>query len=155
MKFIGLFLAVVTSVISWSQTTVYLGDQKIPAKKIFEIKNGEAKKISLGAFPETIFYFDDNQIFEDRFKSKCLFTLQGGNVYRGNSTSSFDVIYQLRNGKFLLQTGDIFEKCIYSFSDNQVFIGDSKSSFDVIFSFEADKNEPIHLIVLALLIGPI
>ena len=154
MRLLILSILLLTLFPSYSQTTVSLGDQKIQSNKLYEIRGNQVVRFTSGIFSDPIFYLDGNRVFSDIYKSKCLYTIVQNKIYRGDSRSSFDLIYELKGDKLLLKTGDIFEKCIYTITDQQIFIGDSNSTFDAVFTLELDVNLPLHKLIVAILIGP-
>ena len=101
-----------------------------------------------------IYFFRDNKVYSDNFYNNCLYTIVGSKVYRGDSQSVFDVIYEVDQNKLIQVSSSSLKKCIYTLYSNKIFIGDSKSTFDCLFSVEFDPVVNNNEILLFLCLAP-
>jgi hypothetical protein len=101
-----------------------------------------------------VLFIRNDCVFDDSFESNCRYTIVENRVYLGQSTSIFDLLYEIENGKVYQISNSSVKKCIFTFSNNQIFIGDSSSVFDCLFSFEVDNSVVNNEILLLLAIAP-
>ena len=73
-------------------------------------------------------------------------------IFKGNSTSTFEKLFTLRNQQLFIGDSNFSSDCLYTFKDGMIYRGDSTSAFDAFMSYEISKEED--LIFIAMLIAP-
>jgi hypothetical protein len=96
----------------------------------------------------------NNQVFDNGFNTDVRYTIEGNKVYRGQSTTSFDLLYEVENGKVYQISNSSLKKVIYTFQNGRIYIGDSTSTFDCLFSYEVDNQVFNNEILMFLAIAP-
>lgn len=140
--------------LGFSQTYVYLGNQQSMSNRVYEIQSEEVVKYTSGIFKETQFRQEGSKIFVGRSGFQCAYTVDGNKIYKGDSYSPFDLVYELKGNKVYLHTPGMFEKCIYTFDKGSIYWGDSTSNFDLVLSYSQDAT-PEQIILILVAIGPV
>lgn len=148
------FLFLFLSSVAFSQTKIYRGEYTQANKLIYSITNQSVEKMNASLWGKQILFFNGRKVYDDSFRSNCVYTLEGNKIYRGDGTSVFDLLYEYENGKFYQLTSGSLRKCLFTFTNNQIFIGDSQSTFDCVFSVELDAEINNSLLLVFLCLAP-
>jgi hypothetical protein len=146
------FLFLFLSTFSFSQTKIFRGEYSYPNNLIYSITNQSVEKMNSSLWGKEVLFLKGRKVYDDSFRSNCVYTIEGNKIYRGDGTSVFDVLYEYDNGKFYQVSSGSLRRCLFTLSNNQIFIGDSTSTFDCVFAIELDTevNNSVLLIFLSL-----
>ena len=67
--------------------------------------------------------------------------MQGDRIFRGFSTSAFDLLYTVRDGKLCHGASEFSDDIAYTFRQGRVYIGDSEYLLDQVYHL---RDEPLH-----------
>ena len=137
-----------------AQSKIYRGDRPNQNDLIYQISSKKITRMTSSLWGNDVLVVRNNEVFDNSFNSTCRYTIEGNKIYRGQSNSIFDLLYEVDNGKVYQVSNSSLKKCIFTFSNGQIFVGDSTSTFDCLFSFETDKNVVNNEILLFLAIAP-
>jgi hypothetical protein len=148
---LSFLILLVTAFSSFGQK-VFLSDRKFSSDLIWEKEqqtiyhNGPTGKVD-------VLYIKNNVVYlkERMFYSDVKYTVSGDKIYRGNSTSTFDLLCTLVDGKLYVGDGRSTSDCIYTLKNGIIYQGDSTSTFDKFMAYECDEAM---LIWVALMILP-
>ena len=147
-----LFLLI--SSFSFSQTKIYRGQYTNFTDLSYTISNNAIRLMTSSTWGKDIMHVNGNKVYFDSFKSDCRYTIVGNKVYKGDSDSSFDLLYEMKDDQFFQASNGSLNKCIFTFNNNQIFVGDSRSTFDCLFSVEFDENVNNNEILMFLCLAP-
>jgi hypothetical protein len=101
-----------------------------------------------------ILYIDGEKVYlkDRKFFNDVKYTLKNNIIYKGTSTTTFDKLFTLKEGKLYVGDGDFSSQCLYTLKDGKIYKGDSTSTFDLIMCYEGASDED--LIKVAMLITP-
>lgn len=149
-----IFLCFIFPSFLWSQTKVYVGNQKMMNDLVFEFRSNTVYRVNNGISKSEYLFVDSDKVyFRDRkFATDVKYTVKSNVIYKGNSTSTFDVLFTLKDNKLYIGNSTFRTDCLYTFKDGVIYRGDSTSSFDAFMSYElADPND---LIYVAMMVAP-
>ena len=150
MRFILVILSLV-SLASFGQK-VYLSDRKFSNDLIWEREQQTIYRNSPTGRTEVFFIKNDVVYVKERmFFSDAKYTVSGNKIYRGNSTSVFDLLFTLNDGKLYIGDGRSSMECLHTFKNGIIYRGDSTSTFDKFMAYDGDESM---LIWVALMILP-
>jgi hypothetical protein len=150
MRFIP-FLLLFVSLNSFGQK-VYMSDRKFSNDLIWEREQQTIYRNSPTGRVDVLFIKNDVVYLKERmFYSDVKYTVSGNKIYRGNSTSVFDLLFTLTDGKLYIGDGSSSMDCLYTFKNGIIYRGDSTSTFDKFMAYDADESM---LIWVALMILP-
>jgi|TARA_R110000737_G_scaffold350964_1_gene391661 hypothetical protein len=138
----------------FAQSKIYLGDRPNRNDLIYQITENKITRMSTSLWGTDILTVRNNQVFDNSFNSNVRYTIEGNKVYRGQSTSVFDLLYEIENGKVYQISNSSLKKVVYTFSDGRIYVGDSTSTFDCLFSYELAYSGLRNEILLFLAIAP-
>lgn len=138
----------------FSQTKVFTGERANPNDIAYTISNKKVERMTSSLWGNDVMFIKGNKVYGDSFGSVCFYTIKENKVYRGDSDSVFDLLYEIDNGKFYQTSSGSLRKCVFTFSNNQIFVGDSRSTFDCIFSVRLDENVNNSLLLVFLCLAP-
>ncbi len=138
----------------FAQSKIYLGERPNPQDLIYQVSSSKVIRMNSSIWGTDVLFIKGNEVFDDSFRSNCLYTIEDNKVYKGRSTSTFDVLYELDNGKIYQVSNSSLRRCIYTFSNNQIYVGDSRSTFDCLFNYQVDKTIENNELLLFLAIAP-
>ena len=149
MKFL-VFTLLVTSFSSFGQK-VFLSERKFSSDLVWEKEeqtiyhNGPTGKVDA-------LYIKDNVVYlkERMFYSDVKYTVSGNKIYRGNSTSTFDLLCTLVDGKLYVGDGRSSMDCMYTLKNGIIYKGDSTSTFDKFMAYECDESMLIWVVLMIL-----
>ena len=75
------------------------------------------------------------------WRGEVLLTVQGDRIFRGFSTSAFDLLYTVRDGKLCHGASEFSDDIAYTFRQGRVYIGDSEYLLDQVYHL---RDEPLH-----------
>lgn len=137
-----------------AQTKVYVGQFPSLNTQIYEIVPSKILRVTNAANKSPILFIQGNLIYfnERRSFMEVMYTFSEDQLFKGNSTSSFDALFTLKEGKLYAGDGRFSQVVVYTFSEGKIYRGDSTSSFDLLMSYEL--NSPTDLILIAAAIAP-
>lgn len=153
MKHIWILFVFVQSFV-FAQSKIYRGERVNSSELVYTITQNSIQKMSSAVWGKEVYFIQGNRVYDDSFRSNCVYTLEGNKIYRGNSNSVFDLLYEFENDKFYQVSNSALRKCMYTLSNNQIFIGDSQSIFDCVFTVEIDPKINSSALLLFLCIAP-
>ena len=149
MKFILVILFLV-SLASFGQK-VYLSDRKFSNDLIWEREQQIIYRNSPSGRTEVLFIKNDVVYVKERmFFTDVKYTVSGNKIYRGNSTSVFDLLFTLTDGKLYIGDGRSSMDCLYTFKNGIIYRGDSTSTFDKFMAYDGDESMLIWVDVVIL-----
>lgn len=150
MRFFLVLLALL-SFTSFGQK-VYLSDRKFSSDLIWEreqqtiYRNGQTGRVEVLYIKNDVVYLKERMFYTD-----VKYTVSGNKIYRGNSTSVFDLLFTLTDGKLYIGDSGSSMDCLYTFKNGMIYRGDSTSTFDKFMAYDSDESM---LIWVALMILP-
>ena len=131
---------------------VYLSDRKFTNDLIWEREEQTIYRNNPSSRAGVLFIKNDVVYLKERmYYSDAKYTVVGNKIYRGNSTSVFDLLFTLTDGKLYIGDGGSSSDCLYTFSNGVIYRGDSTSTFDKFMAYDSDESM---LIWVALMILP-
>ncbi len=149
---IALFLFVTT--FSFAQSKIFRGEIPNPHDAVYVFDNQGVKRLNSALWPSQLYYFRGNKVFADKYMGECLYTINDNKIYRGDSNSFFDLLYEYENGSFFQVSSNSLKKCLFTLHNNKIYVGDSKSTFDCIFSVQFDASVNNNELYLFLCLAP-
>ncbi len=131
---------------------VYLSDRKFSSDLIWEreqqtiYRNGQTGRVEVLYIKNDVVYLKERMFYTD-----VKYTVSGNKIYRGNSTSVFDLLFTLTDGKLYIGDSGSSMDCLYTFKNGMIYRGDSTSTFDKFMAYDSDESM---LIWVALMILP-
>lgn len=131
---------------------VYLSDRKFSSDLIWEreqqtiYRNGQTGRVEVLYIKNDVVYLKERMFYTD-----VKYTVSGNKIYRGNSTSVFDLLFTLTDGKLYIGDSGSSMDCLYTFKNGIIYRGDSTSTFDKFMAYDSDESM---LIWVALMILP-
>jgi len=111
--------------------------------------------LSWGAKAQTFLYPDNNLLWHDcvchfdngviregnNWTGKILLTVQNQHVFAGYSTSDFDILYSVRDGKLYLGGSFFTDAIAYTYveSEGKIYLGDSTFPLDLTYTIRPDN----------------
>lgn len=144
------FIFLVTSFSSFGQR-VFLSDRKFSSDLVWEIEEQTIYHFSPVGRVDAL-YIKDNVVYlkERMFYSDVKYTVSGNKIYRGNSTSTFDLLCTLVDGKLYKGDGRSSIDCMYTLKNGIIYKGDSTSTFDKFMAYECDESMLIWVVLMIL-----
>jgi len=144
------FILFVTSFSSFGQK-VFLSDRKYSSDLIWEKEEQTIYHIGPSGRVDAL-YIKDNVVYlkERMFFSDVKYTVSGNKIYRGNSTSTFNLLCTLVDGKLYVGDSRSSMDCMYTLKNGIVYKGDSTSTFDKVLAYECDESMLIWVLVMIL-----
>jgi hypothetical protein len=131
---------------------VFLSDRKFSNDLIWEREQQTIYRNSPTGRLEVLYIKNDVVYVKERmFFSDAKYTVSENKIYRGASTSGFDVLFTLSEGKLYIGDGRSSRDCLYTFKNGIIYRGDSTSTFDKFMAYECDESM---VIWVALMIFP-
>lgn len=152
MKGLIFFLFLIYSSTLYCQTKVFRGERTNFNDIVYSISNESVKRMTSSVWGNEKFYIRGNKLYTDAFRSTCVYTIIGNKIYKGDSDSVFDLLYEIEDNQFYQVSSGAIRKCLFTFVNHQIFIGDSRSTFECVFSVEVDNtvNNSLALVFLSL-----
>jgi len=147
-------LCLLFSSFSFSQTKIYRGEYASFMELIYTISNKVIRRMASSNSGNDIMFLNGNKVYSDAFKSECLYTISGNKVYKGDSDSPFNLLYEMKDGQFFQASNSTLNRCIFTLYNNQVFVGDSRSTFECLYTVEFDENVNNKEILMFLCLAP-
>lgn len=124
MRFALIFLLAAGVVCSASaqRTTVYPDDQLRWSEAIVYVEGGVVRA-------------------GNDWRGEVLYTVQGDRIYRGFSSSIFDLLFTVREGQLYRSDSHFSTDIVYTFREGRVYLGDSEYLLDQVYNL---KDEPLH-----------
>ncbi len=154
MKSVVLFLFLFLSTSLFSQTKVFRGERTNFNDIVYSISNQKVKRMTSSVWGTDILFIRGNKVYDDSFRSNCIYTIVGNKIYKGDSNSVFDLLYEVENNQFFQVSTGSLDKCLFTLNNNQIFVGDSRSTFDCVFSLETDEEVNNSLMLVFLCLAP-
>lgn len=91
---------------------------------------------------ECVCHFDNGVIREgNNWTGKILLTVQNQHVFAGYSTSDFDILYSVRDGKLYLGDSFFTDAIAYTYveSEGKIYLGDSTFPLDLAYTIRPDN----------------
>jgi len=130
---------------------VFLSDRKYSSDLIWEKEEQTIYHIGPSGRVDAL-YIKDNVVYlkERMFFSDVKYTVSGNKIYRGNSTSTFNLLCTLVDGKLYVGDSRSSMDCMYTLKNGIVYKGDSTSTFDKVLAYECDESMLIWVLVMIL-----
>ena len=106
---------------SLAQTYVYTDDQMMWSQMACHIDNGVVR---MG--PD--------------WRGDIQYTVQNDRIFKGYSSSSFDLAYTYREGKFYIGESYFSDAISYTFNEGKIYIGDSDFALDLAYTIRPNPN---------------
>ena len=149
MKIIPILLLFI-SLNSFGQK-VYLSSRKFTNDLIWEREEQTIYRNNSAGRAEVLFIKNDVVYVRERmYFSDAKYTVVGNKIYRGNSTSVFDLLFTLTDGKLYIGDGGSSSDCLYTFSNGVIYRGDSTSTFDKFMAYDSDESMLIWVAIMIL-----
>jgi hypothetical protein len=144
------FIFLVTTFSSFGQK-VFLSDRKYSSDLVWEKEEQTIYHNSPTGRVEVL-YIKDNVVYlkERMFYSDVKYTVSENKIYRGNSTSTFDLLCTLVDGKLYKGDGRSTSDCIYTLKNGIIYQGYSTSTFDKFMAYECDESMLIWVVLMIL-----
>lgn len=139
---------------SFSQTKIYRGEYANFTELTYTITNKVIRRMTSSNWGNDIMFVQGNKVYSDAFKSDCRYTIVGNKVYKGDSDSPFNLLYEMKDGQFFQASNSSLNRCIYTLHNKQIFVGDSRSTFECLFTVEFDETVNNKEILMFLSIAP-
>ena len=68
------------------------------------------------------------------------YTVQNNRIFKGYSSSSFDLVYTCREGKLYIGESYFSDAISYTFNKGRIYIGDSDFALDLAYTIRPDPN---------------
>lgn len=152
MKF--LFIISFFPFVLFAQSKIYRGERPNQNDLIYQITSSKITRMNSSLWGTDILTIRNNEVFENTFNSTVRYTIEGNKIYKGQSNSVFDLLYEIENGKVYQVSNSSLKKIVFTFDDGRIYVGDSTSTFDCLFSYELDNKVLNNELLLFLAIAP-
>ena len=91
---------------------------------------GGETKAQVYVYPDVPFFFNQME-----------FTIENGKIYKGFSSSPFDLLYTFRDNKLYLQDSNFALDVLFTYDQGKIYQGDSTFPLDLLFTI---RNEGVY-----------
>lgn len=139
----------------FAQVKCYKGDFQMSSDMRYRIDNMQLY-LQTATFREVEYLFISGPVvfFGRRGDlQNPVYTIQGNNIYKGNSTMATDLLYTIYDNGVYLGRSTISSDCLFNIENGKIYHGKSNSSFDLLLSCDKTTltNEELYLLIAAML----
>ncbi|MBI49041.1 MAG: hypothetical protein CL850_01970 [Crocinitomicaceae bacterium] len=74
------------------------------------------------------------------WRGEIEYTVQNNRIFKGYSSSSFDIAYAYREGKLYIGESYFSDAISYTFNEGRIYIGDSNFELDLVYTIRPNPN---------------